>query len=215
VDLRDGGTTEVLLVLFQALAAAEDITPAGRLLTTILAFHHKMRSSPAAIVMGLITELGLSDLTLMDTLIKLDAASAAPPLLLNTSRPGPVAFSAGPLTPLQSSVPFPVSAAATSAPSASWRRSTARGGGSVRAHHRASLAGDVLLGAATCRTALPHWCLAAGVATQQLTPRMSVRFRRSPMTYRRRPRALPRFFPAQRRLPRWWPRARSRPLRLP
>ena len=38
VLLRDNGTTEVLLVLYQALAAAEDATPAGRLLTTMLGF---------------------------------------------------------------------------------------------------------------------------------------------------------------------------------
>ena len=58
----------MLLVLYQALAAAEDTTPAVRLLTTILAYHHHQRSSPATIVLGLMTELGLSDLTLMDTL---------------------------------------------------------------------------------------------------------------------------------------------------
>jgi hypothetical protein len=68
VDLRDGGITEVLFVLFQALAAAEDITPAGRLLTTILSFHHQQRTSPATIVIGLMTELGLSDLMRMDSL---------------------------------------------------------------------------------------------------------------------------------------------------
>ena len=44
------------------------MTPADGLLTTILAFHHQTRASPATIVLSLRKELGLSDLTLMDTL---------------------------------------------------------------------------------------------------------------------------------------------------
>ena len=37
---RDAGTQEVLLVFYQALKSAEDHTPPGCLLTTILAYHH-------------------------------------------------------------------------------------------------------------------------------------------------------------------------------
>jgi hypothetical protein len=80
--IRDGGTQDVLLVLFQALASAEDTTTAGCLLTTILAlnfsscwdiftnklFHHLQRSSPAKIVASLMMELGISDLKMMDPL---------------------------------------------------------------------------------------------------------------------------------------------------
>ena len=58
--LRGTGTTEVLLVLYQALAAAEDVTPAGRLLTTMLAFHHQTRASPATIMISLMNNLAVA-----------------------------------------------------------------------------------------------------------------------------------------------------------
>ncbi len=67
-ELRDVCTDEVLLVLYQALKAAEDATPESCLLTTIQSYHDKLRFLPVAILTGLLAELGLSDRTLMDTL---------------------------------------------------------------------------------------------------------------------------------------------------
>ncbi len=55
------------MVFYQA-KSAEDQTPSGRLRTTILSYHHKIRSSPAVLLHGLLAELGMSDLSIMDNL---------------------------------------------------------------------------------------------------------------------------------------------------
>ena len=46
-----------MLIFYQALKSTEDHTPSSRLLTTILSYHHKMRSSPAVLLSGLLAEL--------------------------------------------------------------------------------------------------------------------------------------------------------------
>ena len=67
-DLQDAGSHEVLIVFYQALKTAENSTTPGTLLTTILTYHHRIRSSPAALLSSLLHELGLSALTFMDHL---------------------------------------------------------------------------------------------------------------------------------------------------
>ena len=66
--LQDAGSHEVLIVFYQALKTAENNTTPGTLLTTILSYHHKIRSTPAALLRSLLQELGLSALTFMDHL---------------------------------------------------------------------------------------------------------------------------------------------------
>ena len=67
-DLQDAGSHEVLIVFYQALKTAENGTTSGTLLTTILTYHHRIRSTPAALLSSLLHELGLSALTFMDHL---------------------------------------------------------------------------------------------------------------------------------------------------